>query len=500
MPVIRESQTNSIQYSLPEVYIIEREPAASVRGASTNIAGLVCQTTRGKTDTIYEVGSMEEFSRVLGNYKDGLDGYLYAKNFFDANGGVLHIVRVTSSGTAAASYTASGSEAGSGGVFSITADSVGTWGNDIVLSIATGSTTGLINVSVRNGKELRLYDNVSTDSTSTRYVANIINEDSTKFFSISMILSDGTLPTVGNFNLAGGSNGATTGSSLADDAYVGTEVGSDRTGIQKFKEDDEILIILSARNNDTINAALITHVNNLTLSPRRTILTLAAGTSVTNAITYAQGLDDDKVKIMYPRLTVRNPFTKQNDTDVNPTSFAAAIETLIPYNRSGSQVILPATVIGVEKTLTNTEMVSLTKNQINPIFRKKGRGFIYGSDYTTSKNPLLSENAWRRAKDFFAISFETSIQPYKSRDIDSQLWADMRNALSAFLDNEASARRIGKSDGSRPYSVKIDSDNNPQSVVQSNRVIIEVEISLKGLANTILIYLDSSPDKTIVNS
>lgn len=500
MPVIRESQSNSIQYSLPEVYIVEREPAASIRGASTNIAGLVCQTTRGKTDTIYEVGSMEEFSRVLGNYKDGLDGYLYAKNFFDANGGVLHIVRVTSTGTTSASYTASGAGAGSGGVFSITADSVGTWGNDIVLSIATGSTTGLINVSIRNGKELRAYDNVSTSSSNSRYIETIINEDSTRFFDITMILSNGTLPTAGNFSLVGGSNGTTTGSALADDAYVGVESGSDRTGIQKFKEDDEILVLLSARNNDTINAAMITHVNDLSLSPRRAIITYAVGTSVTNAISYAQNQDDDKVKIIYPRLTVRNPFTKQNDEDVNPTSFAGAMETLLPYNRSVSQVKLPATVIGVEKILTNTEMVSLTKNQVNPIFKKKGRGFIFGSDYTTSKNPLLSENAWRRAKDYLAISFETSIQPYKSRDIDPELWTEVRNALTSFLDGEASAKRIGKSDGSTPYSVKIDSDNNPQSVVQSNRMIIEVEVSLKGLANTIIIYLDSAPDKTIVNA
>ena len=104
------------------------------------------------------------------------------------------------------------------------------------------------------------------------------------------------------------------------------------------------------------------------------------------------------------------------------------------------------------------------------------------------------------AKDYFALSIEDGLKPFVSRPITPELFAQISSSLSAFLELEARARKIGRSDGSKPYSVLCNSSNNTQSTIQRNRVIVDVEISLLGLADKIFVYLDSGIDKTIVNT
>lgn len=502
MPIIREADQGSINASLPQTYIIEREPASAVRAASTNVAGMVAQASRGDLDVIHEVGSMEEWVTKLGDFVDGLDGFMAAKNYFDANGGLLKVARAASTGTAVANVNVSGALAtsASGTIFNIEYDSVGTDGNGTTVTVSAATVTGYVNIEIRKGKQFRSYEKVTSLATdTTNYIKTLIDQDSNRFFEITMVKTDGSLPVTGVYTMSGGSNGTTTGTSLDDSAYVGTDDSNGRRGLQLFKQDDEVIIVFSARSTDTINTALINHVNDLTLSPRRTIMSFALGTSIATAITNVASLDNDKVKVVYPYVKVRNVYTKVTET-VSPVPFAVGLDTVLSYHISASQQKLPATVIGVERIFSNSELVQLTKGRVNPINNKKGRGFIYASDYTTSTNTAKTQNSTRKAKDFFAISFDASLQPYISKPITPELWETVRSAFEAFLDIESDQGRIGRSDGGTPYSVKIDSDNNPQAVVQSNRMIIEVQISLLGHADLILCYLDASIDKTIVNS
>jgi hypothetical protein len=92
------------------------------------------------------------------------------------------------------------------------------------------------------------------------------------------------------------------------------------------------------------------------------------------------------------------------------------------------------------------------------------------------------------------------LQNYISKPIASKLWASIRDSLIAFLKTEASAGRIGRSTGGVPYGVLCDSSNNPQEIVQLNKVIVLVEISLLAPADIIQVFLDAQQDKTIVNA
>lgn len=499
MSVIRAGQEGSINQSVNEVIVIEREPNAFVEGASTNIAGAVMQTTRGDLEEIHRVGSMEEFSAKLGDYDSSLDGYLFARRFFDAGGGILDVVRVTDGNEAAASGSLENAVA-SGTVFTILADSPGTWGNSMKVFVENNSATGYVNITVVYGKQTSTYSHVTSDSTDTdNYFPTVVQKDANAFIEVVANLTDGTLPDEGTTTLAGGTNGTLTGSSLADTAYVGTESGGVRTGIQKFKESDEVILVVSARSNDTVNAALRTHVADTDLSPRRTIISFAAATSVSTAVTNMGTINVDKTKVMFPHVIVRNPYSGIKET-VSVVPYAAGLETLLSYEQSASQVQLPATVLAPEIKLTNTELATLTKNRMNPIAKVRGVGLIYTEDQTSSSNPAKQQQSTRKAKDFFALSIDSGLKPFISKPIRPSLWSDIKTAISSLLKLEERAGRIGRSDGSTPYSVKVDSSNNPSDVVQRNRVIVEVEISLLGHADKIYVYLDAGIDKTIVNA
>jgi len=499
MPIYRESQIGSILPAVNEVVLIEKNPVPLINGNSVNGVGVVVQGTKGNTDEIYIVNSMSEYINALGDYITGLDDYLFVQNYFSGGGANLHVVRVASSGTATASVTLTG-QSTTGNVVTFSYDSFGTQGNNATVTITNSSVTGYVDLLFREGKNTLSYQKVTTDISDTaRYMKTVIDQDVNSFIDVTMVLTDGTLPATGTFSLSGGSNGVLTGASLPDSAYVGTETSNGRTGIELLETTDEITTVICPRSSSTVHTALISHVGDLSLSPRRTIIALPSGTSIDSAVTAMDLIDDDRVQVLYNWVKITNPFTFETQL-VNPVAFKASYDVVLSYEQSASQRRLPAVVIGVERVLTNNDVNRLALKRINPIRKQRGAGIVFEKDISSSSEPAREQWSVRKAKDYFALSIEDGLKPFVSRPITPELFAQISSSLSAFLELEARARKIGRSDGSKPYSVLCNSSNNTQSTIQRNRVIVDVEISLLGLADKIFVYLDSGIDKTIVNT
>lgn len=496
MTVIREGQEGSILQNINEVVVVEQAPEILVQGDSTNGIGIVFQSTKGNPNEILVADSLTKWTEIFGDYLEGLDGYMEAKNAFDAGAGFIYGVRVVSSGTAKASVSMTG-QATTGTVMTWTYPSVGTAGNSAVVTITNSSATGFVDILVRDGLKQTSYLQVTTDSSSSRYLAPLVNQDSNKVLDLTLAVTNGTLPATGTYTLSGGSNGAITGSALSDTFYVGVETSSGRTGLQVFKETDEVIEVRSARMSDDIITALITHVNDLSLSPRRTTVNFAQGTTVDQAITKMAGINDDKVQVIFPMAVVKNPFSGVEEY-VNPSTFKTALDTVLSYNLSASQLTLPNTVIKTEFNLTNGDIQRLAKARITPIRKVRGQGIIYEKDITTSSLKSLEQKSLRKAKDFFALTFEDNLRPFLSKPITGKLLGDAQSALKTFLGLEARAGRIGKLDGSTPYSV--DMSKNTVDTAKQNRILVFIEISLFGFADKIFVYYDASIEKTIVNT
>lgn len=502
MAIVRDDQLGSVNMTTPKVVLVEVTPSPTARAVSTNVVACVFQATRGERGKVYTIGSLTEFEKTFGHYDSTLDGYLWTKRFFDANGSILKGVRAMSSGGVKAFKTINDGALTPVDLFTITFSTEGTCGNfTTIKTVVNPLDSNYFNITISNSKtgETLTYTKTTLDNTDARYLGTLIQNDPNKFFSFTFI-ADGT-PAYGTFSLATGSNGTTTGSGLSDSEYVGTDSGSGRTGIQSFKASscEDVSIVVSARSTSTINTALITHVEDITLSPRRTIISLPAGTTVASAITAKTSIDSDKVKISFPMVKVQNPFTLENET-VSSNAFDSAMDTLLSYHQSASQTAYPVTVAEAEIDLSPTEIDQLTTVQINPIVFKSGKGFIRASDYTTSSNPSLKQNVVRKAKDYFARVFYDLLQNYISKPITPALWAEIKSVMEAFLRIEQANGRIGSTTGGKAFGVKIDAENNPQSIVQQNKIIIYCEISLLAPADIIIMYLDARQDKTIVNA
>jgi phage tail sheath protein FI len=496
MTVIREGQEGSIKPDINEVVVIEKEPDIIIAGDSTNGVGAVFQATKGDLNTIYISDSLQTWVSQFGDYLEGLDGYLFAKKFFDANGGVLHGVRVASSGTAKASVSITGT-ASTGTTLTWNYPSVGTAGNNAIVTVSNASITGYVNIRIQDGTKSTEYIQVTTDITDSQYLLTLVNRDPNKILDVVMSVTDGTLPATGTYNLSGGSNGAITGSALADSFYVGVETSSGRTGYQVFKETDEIIEVVSDRTSSTVNAGLVAHVNDLSLSPRRAVISFDAGTSVESARTLMDSYNDDKVQVIYPQVYVTNPFTGLSEL-TSATAFKAGLNSVLSYHLSCSQRALPSSVTKVEFNLTNNDIQRLAEKRISPIRKVRGLGIIYEKDITTSALKAKSQWAIRRAKDFFALSFEDGLRPFISKNITATLLLNISTALKTFLGLEARAGKIGRLDGSQPYGVGM--SRNTSDTAKLGQVLIDTEVSLLGFADKIYVYFDADIEKTIVNT
>jgi len=509
--IITDNQLGSVNRSTPKVIVIETTPTPVARGKATNVVAIVGQFERGEPNKVYKVGSLSASYKVLGGYKlnssnQALDGHLALKNLYNSQASVVKVVRVAdSAGTVKATVTIDDGQVTPADVFSITADTVGTWGNSITVQTEAHPTATYFNMTVRNTvtQEKRVYTKVSTLSTDSRYVKTIVDNDPLRFFNIAMVLTDGTEPDYDTFSLTTGANGTTSGTGLASSAYVGVSSPS-KTGLQVFSgvEHSDINIVISARNDATINTGLITHVDTLGMSPRRTIITFASGTSVSTAVTNKATITSSRVKIVYDWLYVENPYTGAMELN-NPVTFSAGIDSVLGYWQSASQQKLPATVKGTEFGLDQTEINTLTEAQINPIVFDQDRGYIFASDYTCSDNEKEKQNVVRKGKDFFAKAFDSGIKPFVSKPIiangKDNTFNKVKEALESLLRMEASAGHIGRHDGAIPYEVKCDTENNTDDTVQNNTVRVDAQISLLAPADIIEIYVDAQQNKTIVS-
>lgn len=503
MAIITDQQLGSVNYTTPKVLIVEVTPSPQARATSTNVVGAVMQLTKGDPNKIITIGSLADFTRKCGYYDSELDGYLFVDDFFKANGSVLKIARAVDDDATKSSGVINSS--GDIALFTFEAKTVGTDGNQLTSQITNATVDDYFNIIIRHKitNQILEYKKVTTDSTDTRYIKTIIDNDpsSQDILTVTVHVTDGTLPENGTVDFTGGTNGTDYGDALSDTAYIGTELGSVRSGIKLFKQTsaDDINIVVSARSNDNINTELILHVTDINVAPRRTIIAFEEGTDVDTAIANMATLDYDKVKVVYPHVKCTNPFTLQLETH-NPTSFESANDTLLGYWQSASQTALPANVKELEYELSQVEIDQLTAKRINPYKLQIGSGFIRASDYTTSSNPELQQNVVRKAKDFFGKTFHSLYQLFLSKPITARLWNEMADSARAFLRNEAKSGNIGLTDGGTPYFVKIDNENNPPEIVKLNRVMVYIEISLLAIADTIQVMMDARQEKTIINA
>ncbi len=180
------------QVSYPGVYIQEIPSGVrTITSVATSIAAFVDFFPKGPMDEAVQIFGMSDFTRIYGGLDDRSDASYAISQFFLNGGSEAYVVRVTNSTTPAVAAAVSAQEEGAtANILNFTAANEGVWGNNLRVDVDhdTADPTTLFNLTVTlyDGSGARArplvaekFLNLSVDSTSTRFVETVVNDEST---------------------------------------------------------------------------------------------------------------------------------------------------------------------------------------------------------------------------------------------------------------------------------------------------------------------------------
>lgn len=175
-----------VALTYPGVYVEELPSGVrSIVGVSTSLTAFVGRALRGPTDAPQLIQGIGDFNRIYGGlWAASALGYAVSQ-FFAAGGSQALICRVHN-GAAIATATLPN---GSSGIV-LDAANEGQWGNNLLVRIDSGATTGLFTLSVKDTGTgtIEVFRNLSTDPSNQNFIAQVLSQQS------QLIRASGSFP------------------------------------------------------------------------------------------------------------------------------------------------------------------------------------------------------------------------------------------------------------------------------------------------------------------
>ena len=496
-------------FSRPGVYVQETlNPIQSLAVPnSSSIGAFIGANDKGPVIPTL-VSSWSEYTKLFGTWNTST-GTGAASNdlplavyLFFANGGSRAYVSRVATGAVSA-YKVLLDRAGTPvNTLRLQAINVGTWGNNLSVSITDSATAGLF--------DLTLYDTGTTDayivekftdlsmtSTNARYALSVINSQSSYIVALDQgSASAGALKTpaiVTNSPLASGTNGST------------------------------IASITNYTTFDTIKSSLILNVPGYT-----------DATTVNAAISYAAGREDVFVVIDGKDDTVSNEITLAGT--YTPSSFAAVYypriliaDPTVGVGGAGNatRLVGPGGAVvglyaatdasrGVHKapaglqarvagavsvtTLTNGELDNLNTAAapVNAIKFVPGSGIVVMGARTLKAGYVDKYVPVRRTLIYLrkALSDLTQFAVFEPND--PALWRRLDSTISSFLTGFWSQGGLVGGTPAEAFFVQVDATNNPQLSIDNGEVHISVGVALQRPAEYVIIKIGQFDGGTTV--
>lgn len=194
----------------PGVYV--EEVSSGVRpitAASTSTAAFVGQAERGTFSEAVKINNFTQYQNLYGEFIENLYLAYAVYQFFNNGGNQCYIVRVAGEGAREASVTLiDRQETSSGESLTISASSVGSWGNGLSIEITDGTRdpTNEFNLSVYRGDKIETFENLSVVSSASNFVDTVTSTSKyirTKFIGTNAKQA-GTSKSKGELDLSNG--------------------------------------------------------------------------------------------------------------------------------------------------------------------------------------------------------------------------------------------------------------------------------------------------------
>ena len=495
-------------YLRPGVYVQETlNPIAPVVGPSSNtVAAFLGANDRGpEVPTL--VTSWSQYVSKFGSWNTTTNNDLaLALYMFFANGGnQAYVTRVSGTGASAAVRILQDRAVSPHNTLEVFANSVGTWGNSLNVSVTDSTTTGYFNLVVYYGGSsasniVEQWTDITMTSTDSRYALSVVNENSNyiRLVDADSVSTGATKnpAVVSNQSLSTGAEGA---------SVDGTAIA---TALDLYDTIPQSLVLnVPGYTDDTTVNALISYA-----TARGDVFVVIDGINdtVDNQLTLAASYTaSSAAAVYYPQITIADPTLGVGaPAGVTKTIGAgAAVVGLYAATDSSRGVFkapagLQARLAGAVsvKPLTNAELDSLNSSNppVNAIRFISGSGIVVMGSRTLKSGYVDRYVPVRRTLIYLEKSLKDLTQFAVFEPNDARLWSRINATVSAFLTAFWSQGGLTGSNPSQAYFVKVDAENNPQSSIDNGIVNIQVGVALQRPAEFVVINIGQYSGGTTV--
>jgi phage tail sheath protein FI len=502
MPIVQQGSINTTALVVPDLYVQIVPPQNLVlNGVPTDIIGVVGTSSWGPVGQPVIVATMSDYARNFGpliprKYDMGTQVATAvqqgAQNF--------RCVRVTDGTDTAAQLTLSGVG------FTFTAINTGSLGNQITVTLGTGSKAGTWRLTVAlPGIVPEIFDNIGGNGAAFwQALASAVNNGLGPQRGPSRIVvatagSASASPTAGTYSFAAGVPGTDGASNVTAATLVGVDIVP-RKGMYALRGQSCAIGMLA----DADDATQYTAQAAFGLSEGvYMILTGPPGDTIANAVATKQsvGLDTYACKLMFGDWIWWNDPVNQVLRVVSPQGFVAGrLANLSPEQSSLNKPLYA--VVGSQKSGTpgsgqassyaSAELGVLLQAGIDVIANPQPGGSFWGvrGGHNTSSNAATNGDNYTRLTNYIAATLAAGMGQYVGQVINAQLFRRIRATQLSFLQNMLAQGLLGSTDGSLPFSVICDTSNNPPSRTSLGYVQSDAQVQYQAINEKFIVNIE----------
>jgi hypothetical protein len=497
MTIIQQGQANPTALVVPDLYIqIQPPPQLAINGVPTNVSGIVGTASWGPVDVPVTAGSPTQGQAIFGPRQAREFDLMTALSIQTQQGANnFRLVRVTDDTDTAAEATIQG------GDLTITSKYTGSFGNTATITLSAGTKTGTYKAVVSMpGLLSESFDNVGFGLSGNALwlaIAAAINTGTSAIRGPSNLIvaaaGAGTdVPAAATYALTGGTDGVTT---INGSVLLGADV-IPRSGMYALRGSRASVGMLADLSDSTTYATQVAYG----LSEGTYMVGAGpSGDSISDAVTTkaTAGIDSYAFKLMFGDwcywLDTQNNILRL----VSPQAFAAGwLAANSPQFSSLNQPLQG--IVGTQSTYASQEYADADLQQLAiagiDLIMNPSVGGAYFScriGHNTSSNPFTNGDNYTRMTNYLATTMNAGLGQFVGALETPTEQQTAASAIGHFLDNLATSEPplIGNAQGTTPYSVEIDSGNNPQSLVAQGYQIATVMVQYLSIVEKFLVNL-----------
>jgi phage tail sheath protein FI len=465
------------EYLSPGVYVEEVSSGIKpIEGVGTSTGAFIGVAERGPVGTPRLITNWTQFTDTFGGFVQ--EGYLAYSvyQFFNEGGTRCYVIRAAKG----SATTLKRSETAALGSLTVRANSPGSWGDRLGVTIAdetpaggaTARTDHFRMAITYRGEVVESYDNLTMDDTKPDHVLKRVDSK-----WVEVVDSGTTRPGNGPATLTGGLSGDTlqTGDWAGADGFIAAFDAVD---------DINIMAIPDAQGDPSVTQAAYTYCAN-----RKDCFFVADTPDGLDAMGVANfrrvtgNFNSSYAALYYPWISVADPLTGGKAKFTPPSGAIVGTYSHTDVARgvhkapAGIEVGYLNSAIGVRRQISKGEHDTLNPIGVNVIRTFPGAGNVVWGARTLSADSEWKYVNVRRLFLFLEETIDEGTQWVVFEPNTPMLWGKVKRNITAFLTGVWRDGALFGATAAEAFFVKVDAENNPPDVVDAGRLIIEVGVA-----------------------